>query len=47
MISRSARYDVRYESEDHQMLLAEHIVNTGMEGRYQALLNRLRKCSST
>ena len=40
-------FDVRYKAEDHEMLWAEQIINTGMESRYQALLNRLRKCSST
>ena len=39
--------DVRYKSADHETLLTEQIVNTGMESRYQALLNRLRTCSST
>ena len=40
-------HDVRYRSEDHELLLSERIVNTGTEGRHQALLNRLRACAST
>lgn len=43
----SGYHDVRYQSEDHELLLTEQILNTGMEGRQQALLNRLRACLST
>lgn len=39
-------YDVRYKSEDHEILLAAQIVNSGGESRFQALLNRLRMCSN-
>ncbi|MDE0229597.1 MAG: hypothetical protein OXJ62_12170 [Spirochaetaceae bacterium] len=40
-------HDVRHESKDHELLLAEQIVNTGTESRNEALLNRLRACTST
>ena len=42
----SGYYEVKYESDDHDLLLAESILNNGTESHYQALLNRLRECSS-
>ena len=43
--SLSGYYDVRYKSEEHEMMLAESVVSSGTANRYQALLKRLRNCS--